>query len=71
MLFLSINLSGRIILIYVVYIVIVHDMQFTGDERDHEIPPEMPIIDKSNVMQLSMGPSTSTASASLSKYHRI
>lgn len=46
-------------------------MQFTGDERDHESPPEMPIIDKSNVMQLSMGPSTSTASASLSKYNRI
>ncbi|CAB3255423.1 unnamed protein product [Arctia plantaginis] len=38
-----------------------------GDERDHESPPEMPIIDKSNVMQLSVGPSTSTASASLSR----
>ncbi|KAJ0180993.1 hypothetical protein K1T71_003078 [Dendrolimus kikuchii] len=35
-----------------------------GDEKDHESPPEMPIIDKSNVMQLSMGPSTSTASLS-------
>ncbi|CAB3257193.1 unnamed protein product [Arctia plantaginis] len=38
-----------------------------GNERDHESPPEMPIIDKSNVMQLSVGPSTSTASASLSR----
>ncbi|KAI5642407.1 regulator of chromosome condensation (RCC1) repeat domain-containing protein [Phthorimaea operculella] len=36
-----------------------------GDEKDHDSPPEiMPIIDKSNVMQLSTGPSTSTASLS-------
>lgn len=38
----------------------------TGDDKDHDTPPEMPIIDKSNVMQISMGPSTSTAS--LCKY---
>ncbi|XP_052754599.1 probable E3 ubiquitin-protein ligase HERC2 isoform X2 [Galleria mellonella] len=35
-----------------------------GEEKDHESPPDLPIIDKSNVMQLSMGPSTSTASLS-------
>ncbi|XP_022827451.1 probable E3 ubiquitin-protein ligase HERC2 [Spodoptera litura] len=35
-----------------------------GDDKDHDTPPEMPIIDKSNVMQISMGPSTSTASLS-------
>ncbi|KAJ2946601.1 hypothetical protein O0L34_g12657 [Tuta absoluta] len=36
-----------------------------GDEKEHDSPPEiMPIIDKSNVMQLSTGPSTSTASLS-------
>ncbi|XP_049884481.1 probable E3 ubiquitin-protein ligase HERC2 isoform X2 [Pectinophora gossypiella] len=35
-----------------------------GDDKDHDSPPEMPIIDKSNVMQLSTGPSTSTASLS-------
>ncbi|CAH0405793.1 unnamed protein product [Chilo suppressalis] len=35
-----------------------------GDDKDHEPPPDLPIIDKSNVMQLSMGPSTSTASLS-------
>ncbi|XP_047031157.1 probable E3 ubiquitin-protein ligase HERC2 [Helicoverpa zea] len=34
------------------------------EDKDHETPPEMPIIDKSNVMQMSMGPSTSTASLS-------
>ncbi|KAG6464463.1 hypothetical protein O3G_MSEX014531 [Manduca sexta] len=36
-----------------------------GDEKEHESPPDIPIcIDKSNVMQMSMGPSTSTASLS-------
>ncbi|CAH0722311.1 unnamed protein product, partial [Brenthis ino] len=35
-----------------------------GDEKDFESPPEIPIIDKSNVMQVSLGPSTSTASLS-------
>ncbi|KAL4709830.1 hypothetical protein ACJJTC_001284, partial [Scirpophaga incertulas] len=35
-----------------------------GDEKEHETLPDIPIIDKSNVMQLSMGPSTSTASLS-------
>ncbi|CAG9575570.1 unnamed protein product [Danaus chrysippus] len=35
-----------------------------GDEKDFDSPPELPIIDKSNVMQVSMGPSTSTASLS-------
>ncbi|XP_045760290.1 probable E3 ubiquitin-protein ligase HERC2 isoform X8 [Maniola jurtina] len=36
----------------------------SGDEKDFDSPPEIPIIDKSNVMQVSMGPSTSTASLS-------
>nr|XP_026484631.1 probable E3 ubiquitin-protein ligase HERC2 isoform X1 [Vanessa tameamea] len=35
-----------------------------GDDKDYDSPPEIPIIDKSNVMQVSMGPSTSTASLS-------
>ncbi|XP_013183359.2 probable E3 ubiquitin-protein ligase HERC2 [Amyelois transitella] len=35
-----------------------------GDEKEHESQPDLPIIDKSNVMQLSLGPSTSTASLS-------
>ncbi|XP_028033518.1 probable E3 ubiquitin-protein ligase HERC2 [Bombyx mandarina] len=35
-----------------------------GDEKDHEGSPDMPIIDKSNVMHVSVGPSTSTASLS-------
>ncbi|KAL0895990.1 hypothetical protein ABMA27_011981 [Loxostege sticticalis] len=35
-----------------------------GEDKDHESPPDLPIIDKSNMMQLSMGPSTSTASLS-------
>ncbi|XP_068628740.1 probable E3 ubiquitin-protein ligase HERC2 [Battus philenor] len=35
-----------------------------GDEKEVDSPPDLPIIDKSNVMQLSMGPSTSTASLS-------
>ncbi|CAH2243797.1 jg12710 [Pararge aegeria aegeria] len=36
----------------------------SGDEKDFDAPPEIPLIDKSNVMQVSMGPSTSTASLS-------
>ncbi|CAG4926206.1 unnamed protein product [Colias eurytheme] len=35
-----------------------------SEEKDYESPPELPIIDKSNVLQMSMGPSTSTASLS-------
>ncbi|XP_041973907.1 probable E3 ubiquitin-protein ligase HERC2 [Aricia agestis] len=35
-----------------------------GEDKEYETPPEIPIIDKSNVMQVSMGPSTSTASLS-------
>ncbi|XP_038209104.1 probable E3 ubiquitin-protein ligase HERC2 [Zerene cesonia] len=35
-----------------------------SDEKDYESPPELPIIDKSNILQVSLGPSTSTASLS-------
>ncbi|VVD02571.1 unnamed protein product [Leptidea sinapis] len=34
------------------------------DDKEYESSPEMPLIDRSNVMQMSMGPSTSTASLS-------
>ncbi|CAH2068345.1 unnamed protein product, partial [Iphiclides podalirius] len=35
-----------------------------GDEKEVDSLPDLPIIDKSNMMQVSMGPSTSTASLS-------
>ncbi|XP_048005438.1 probable E3 ubiquitin-protein ligase HERC2 [Leguminivora glycinivorella] len=34
-----------------------------GDEKDHEAPPELPVIDRSTLMQISNGPSTSTSDA--------
>lgn len=35
---------------------------YIGDEKEVDSSPDLPIIDKSNLMQVSMGPSTSTAS---------
>ncbi|CAK1599489.1 unnamed protein product [Parnassius mnemosyne] len=47
-------------------IAIAHQLaaHVAGDEKDVDSPPDFPIIDKSNMMQVSMGPSTSTASLS-------